>query len=257
MTFWYENGNKERAEHYRDGNLHGAIESWYESGQISSRHHEAAGKADGVDEGWYPDGKEMFRKSFKNGLAEGKSVAWYDNGSRRWEFNFSKGRLHGLYTRWYRDGQTWFEGSYANGQTDGPWKAHHHNRAPSFEGTYASGKIVSQRCWSEKRKKRECNDDEPSDLRDDYESDSDGPQGELEKFGEIYLMHLSEQKDKLCACDDDACVQNVSGYMDKFAWEFQGIQPSPTADIQLKSIGREISACRSALGSEYRGLYKQ
>jgi antitoxin component YwqK of YwqJK toxin-antitoxin module len=256
-NFWYENGNKERTEHYRDGAYHGSIESWYENGQIANRHNMVDGKAEGADQGWYPNGKEMFSKLFKDGLADGKATAWYESGSRRWEFTYLKGQLHGSYTRWYRDGQIWFEGSYAGGQPDGSWKAHHHNRAPLLEATYAAGKVVSQRCWSNKRKKRKCDDDETSELRGDYESDADQPKGNREQFGEIYLMHLSEQKDKLCACDDDACVQKVSGFMDKFAFEFQGIQPSPAAGTQLTSIGREITACRAALGSEYRGLYKQ
>lgn len=79
----------------------------------------------------------------------------------------------------------------------------------------------------------------------------------LEQFGAIYLSRLSGLKDELCTCHDDACVQDVLGHMDKFAFEFQGFQPPPAADTQLKSIGREITACREALGSEYRGLYKE
>lgn len=257
VVFSRENGNKERTENYRDGTLHGVIESWYESGQLANRHSMAAGKADGTDQGWYPNGKEMFRKSFKKGLMEGKSMAWYKSGSKRWELTFVKGRLHGLYTRWYRDGEKWFEGSYAGGLKDGSWISQHHNRAPRLEATYAAGKTVSELCFSKKGSKRKCDDDEASTLRGDHESDSDRPQGDLEEFGEIYLMHLSDQKDKMCACDTEACVQGVSAYMDKFAFEFQGLRPGPAADVQLKSIGREITACREALGSEYRGLYKK
>jgi antitoxin component YwqK of YwqJK toxin-antitoxin module len=282
VTQWYPHGKKMSVDHYSDGVKNGVFQTWYESGQESARWKVRSGVLDGGELAWFPNGQKMLEKSYKNGLVEGTSTAWYASGGKQWQLEVRSGKPHGPFVRWYPSGQKWLEGGYVNAQPAGKWRVWFASGKERFESEIEAGQVKfalvryengnkkgelrrlasgesRTECWSKRGKKEKCRREMPTigSFLADYEAEPKGSKDERESFGEMYINRLAANKDEFCACTDKECTRTVDGHMDKFAWEFSGMKPSQAAETHLHSIGREIQACRVAIGAKYEGLYKQ
>ncbi len=273
---WYESGKRHQWQRYAHGKPHGTFKYWYKNGTLATVETYRNGIASGPDRGWYPDGKKMFDKFYQNGIAHGPVTAWYENGARQWAFTLDKGRLHGRYTRWYRNGKPHIVGMYQHGIAHGPWKAWHANGKQSLHAHYTVGTatmLVSHHtngikkseltkpgttlsCWSRKAKPEDCGrfaaDKAVTWLRHEAK---DRELGGLDSLSDAYIVRLAAYKDELCACRSAKCAHDVDGEMDSmYVHVYYETPVSPTPERHLKSIGREIGACRKALKVVYKGI---
>ena len=157
FTFWYENGQKEWEETYKDG------------------------EEDGLSTWWYKNGQKRMERPYKDGKRDGLQTQWYENGQKSWEGTYKDGELDGLVTQWMYDGQKWDEGTYKDGERDGLWtywsilngqkisegtykdgKKHgletnwFENGKKSSEKTYKDGELISEECWDEDGNEIQC-----------------------------------------------------------------------------------------------------
>ena len=64
---YYDNGNKSREIHYKDGKEDGVITTWNEDGTKRSEEHYKDGIPDGVSTYWSIDGTELLEEHYKDG----------------------------------------------------------------------------------------------------------------------------------------------------------------------------------------------
>ena len=163
-TAFYENGQKQSEEHYKNGKGHGiSTESeWYENGQLESRSQYKNGKEEGLATEWYDNGKKYSEIQFKEGERDGRSTQWYANGQKHWEQHYKDDNLvsasvwkpngepcpittiaegSGILVIYYENGQKQSEEHYKNSKLDGLWTAWHENGKKFSEGHYKNGKI--------------------------------------------------------------------------------------------------------------------
>jgi len=144
-TFWFENGQKELGEHYKDGNvidvteyvyyengqiqfkttykdgeLYGRATNWYENGQ-KSMEASCLGCKTGEVKSWYENGQIEAEAIYKDGELDGKQTKWYENGQIKSDGIFNDGKLDGKETSWYENGQMRGESNYKDGKKDGKW----------------------------------------------------------------------------------------------------------------------------------------
>ena len=89
---YYDNGQKEFEEHYKDG------------------------KKDGLDTLWYENGQKGGEEHYKKGKREGSWTVWDKNGQKRLEWNFKDGKKDGLLTLWDKEGTVIRTETYKNGE---------------------------------------------------------------------------------------------------------------------------------------------
>ena len=142
---YYENGQIESEENYRDGAEHGKWAKYYENGQLENeknyRDGEKAGKWTEYHEngqtlqvGNYRDGKKhgkfaaygengqiKFQINFKDGAEYGKGVEYHENGKIREEVDYKDGEANGKGRRYYENGQIKEEAKLKNGELDGKY----------------------------------------------------------------------------------------------------------------------------------------
>jgi len=114
---WYENGQKEREQTWKEGKRIGKWDEWYENGQKDS-------------ESTYKDGKRF-----------GKATKWHENGQKAIEQIFKDGKRHGKETRWHENGKKEFEGTWENNVGVGEWKEWHEDGSKKKEGTWEENKL--------------------------------------------------------------------------------------------------------------------
>ena len=95
---WYENGQKEKEETYKDG------------------------KEDGLWTYWFKNGQKKFDFNYKDGERDGLSTYWFETGLKYSERNYKDGRENGLWIEWYENGQKKVEGTFVDGYIVGPGK---------------------------------------------------------------------------------------------------------------------------------------
>lgn len=87
---YYENGNVESEEHYKNGESHGSYKEWYQSGQLRDE------------------------STFKNNVLEGSQKIYSKNGMLVFEANKKNGQWVGAHKVWHENGQLKLEGYWDN-----------------------------------------------------------------------------------------------------------------------------------------------
>jgi hypothetical protein len=108
---YYDNGNKKRETHYKDGKEDGVTTYWHEDGTKSTEIHYKDG-IPGVQTWWNKDGTKK----------EGVDTDWYEDGTKSRESHYKDGRLDGVATCWDEDGNKDMESHYKDGKLDGSWE---------------------------------------------------------------------------------------------------------------------------------------
>ena len=114
-NLWYENGQKLKKVHFKDGSPEGTNIWWYENGQIKIIINIQNGMFEGIQTFWYENGQTSSESNYRDGMKEGKKTMWYPNGSKLREFNYQNDELV-LTTKYiYDDGVLITERNYQDG----------------------------------------------------------------------------------------------------------------------------------------------
>ena len=144
-TIWYENGQKEREQNFKDGKLMSA-EVWKPNGEkcpVTNIDKDG----NGLLTVWFENGQKAEEQNFKDGKPDGLSTIWYDNGQKKGEGNFKDGKPNGLSTIWYDNGQKEREENWKDGKRDGLWIKWYENRQKEWEVTFKDDKLMSVVAW--------------------------------------------------------------------------------------------------------------
>ena len=114
-TLWYENGQKWKEEHYKDGKTDGAWIVWNEDGQKWKEENYKNGKLHGKQTYWDGKGNKEIEKTYRDGKKDGLWTSWYSNGQKYSEQTWKNGKYEGTWTWWFENGQKWKEENYKDG----------------------------------------------------------------------------------------------------------------------------------------------
>ena len=89
---------------------------FYDNGQKEFEQYYKEGKEDGLSVWWYRNGQKQIEQNFKDGILDGLQVQWHRNGQKAVEGNFKDGKMQGLWIAWHNNGQKRNEDNYKNGK---------------------------------------------------------------------------------------------------------------------------------------------
>jgi len=80
-TSWYENGQKEKEENYKDDKQDGLEVWWHENGQKKGEVNYKDGRLNGLETWWHENGKKEYEVNYKDGEEiEGSEKYWNSKG---------------------------------------------------------------------------------------------------------------------------------------------------------------------------------
>jgi len=173
---WYENGQKESEETYKDGKANGLRTTWYENGLKKLEENQVNGTLNGPFIEWYENGKKASEGTYKNGIWVGKMTDWYENGQKKIEGTFNgkrdenflvngieqgyiqNGIKDGMQTEWYENGQKKLEGFFKDGNEEGIVTNWYINGQKAGEWSYKDGKLdgITNKWYENGQKKPLC-----------------------------------------------------------------------------------------------------
>ena len=130
--------------------------TYYENGEIQTKEEYRENKNNGLYIRYYENGKKSEEGTYKDGEKDGKWTKWDDYGVKDVEETYKDGKLNGLSTWWYENGEKKQEGTYKDGSREGKWTNWYENGEKKQEGTYKDGKKSKLKCWNERGKKIRC-----------------------------------------------------------------------------------------------------
>ena len=83
----------------------GKFFDFYENGQMESEECYKDGKLDGLSTSWFKSGQKKNETNFKEGLLEGLNIEWDEQGWKALEMNFKNNELNGLALEWHENGE--------------------------------------------------------------------------------------------------------------------------------------------------------
>jgi len=116
---WYENGQKEQEEHYKDGKIDGKWTFWYVNGQIKWEENYKDGKKDGTTTDWYENGQKKIEENYKDDEKVGMLTDWHENGQKKREGYYKNDKQNGKWNGLNENGQIFVETHYKDGKVDG------------------------------------------------------------------------------------------------------------------------------------------
>jgi len=138
---YYKSGKLKLERSYNQKQqLHGSYKIYYENGQLQEEEIYKNGFFDGPYKTYYENGQLKSEAFYKDGKVEGLSKDYYRNGNIQNEDVKKNGKRDGLYKSYYEDGKIGEEGNYKNGMPDGLWKKYYSSGALNSEMVYKSGK---------------------------------------------------------------------------------------------------------------------
>ena len=83
----YKNKSEEYMYYLKGGKevKHGSHKYWYDNGQINYEENYKDGKRHGLYKRWYENGQVMYEYNYKDGKHHGLYKRWYDNGQINYE----------------------------------------------------------------------------------------------------------------------------------------------------------------------------
>ena len=137
---WYENGQLNSENNYKDGEKEGIQKYWYKNGQLESKINYKNGKRDGVQKYGYDDSQLRSENNYKDDKQDGVQKYWHKNGQLNFENNYKDGKREGIQRTWYENGQLNSENNYKNSKKEGIQKYWNENGQLKFEDNYKDGK---------------------------------------------------------------------------------------------------------------------
>jgi antitoxin component YwqK of YwqJK toxin-antitoxin module len=149
----YHSNGQLRDEYYLDKNSKPEItqRSWFENGQIENEEHYKNGKKDGKWLKFYENGNKYWEKNYKNDTEHGPIIFWHkDTQEKKSEVNYVKGELSGDNISFWENGLKKQQGTFVNGKENGTFTYYSPDNKDSSELTYDNGKPmdgVSSEWW--------------------------------------------------------------------------------------------------------------
>jgi antitoxin component YwqK of YwqJK toxin-antitoxin module len=138
---YYKSGKlKSERSYNEEKQLHGPYNIYYENGQLQEEEIYKNGFFDGPHKTYYENGQLKSEAFYKNGKAEGLSRDYYRNGNIQNEEVKKSGKRDGLYRAYNENGKISEEGNYKNGMPDGLWKRYYPSGMLNSEMVYENGK---------------------------------------------------------------------------------------------------------------------
>ena len=88
---YYESGQLQAEENYKDDKLEGITKAYYESGQLQGEGNFKDGKQEGMVKTYYENGQLQAEANFKDGKPGGITKVYYESGQLQGEANFKNG----------------------------------------------------------------------------------------------------------------------------------------------------------------------
>jgi len=105
-VLYYETGDTQVVEHYRQGRFDGPFRAYYESGQLEIDGQYVDNKMSGFWKRYYKSGQLMEKVSFRNNQENGPFIEYHENGNLKAEGNYLNGdNEHGLLKLYDEQGQ--------------------------------------------------------------------------------------------------------------------------------------------------------
>ena len=149
----YHSNGQLRSEYYLDKNSKPEItqRSWFENGQIEDEEHYKNGEKDGKWLKFYENGNKYWEKNYKNSMEHGPIIFWHkDTQEKKSEVNYVKGELSGDNISFWENGLKKQQGTFVNGKENGTFTYYSPDNKDSSELTYENGKPmdgVSSEWW--------------------------------------------------------------------------------------------------------------
>ena len=115
---WYdENGQLDEKGNFKDGNYQkeGIWEFYHENGQLKETGNYQDNKQDGLWEFYRENGNIWERVTYRNDLMHGTHETFYDSGEINWKRNYKDGELDGRWESFFKDGKTNILSNWKNG----------------------------------------------------------------------------------------------------------------------------------------------
>ena len=192
---YYDNGNKKRETHYKDGKEDGVTTYWHEDGTKSTEIHYKDGipgvqtwwnkdgtKKEGVDTDWYEDGTKSRESHYKDGRLDGVATCWDEDGNKDMESHYKDGKLDGVCTEW-EDGTKTGEDHFKDGELDGVSTTWDEDGNKLSEKHYKDGKEVTTTSYQTVLVRLDTTLNQmKKDLMIEYQQKYDSFQSLLEEF---------------------------------------------------------------------------
>ena len=116
LLFYYETGEIQQLQTFKDGILNGPRKGWHINGQLRQEGTFENGKIIGTRRVWYDNGKLRDEGSYKNGKLDGIRKGWWDNGKLKHEYTYNQNKFDGPYRKYTKDGKLEEEKIYKDGR---------------------------------------------------------------------------------------------------------------------------------------------
>ena len=116
LLFYYETGEIQQLQTFKDGILNGPRKGWHINGQLRQEGTFENGKIIGTRRVWYDNGKLRDEGSYKNGKLDGIRKGWWDNGQLKHEYTYNQNKFDGPYRKYTKDGKLEEEKIYKDGR---------------------------------------------------------------------------------------------------------------------------------------------
>lgn len=127
---WFENGEMEHLDSWKNGERNGVIKSFYPDGQLETITFAKNGIRDSSYLKYYESGTLKMECIYDNGEINGNLNKYFPNGQIEDSITFNNGKQEGPFFKFYDSGEKYFEGQLTNGKVSGTW-------------FYSDGKIFS------------------------------------------------------------------------------------------------------------------
>ena len=115
----YDNGNIKSITYHkktRNGIEKIKYEEYYYNGQKDKEETYKNGELNGLRTGWYENGQKKWEETYKEGEKDGKWTKWHENGQKKAEGTCKNGKEDGLWVEWFHTGQKHLERNYKDGE---------------------------------------------------------------------------------------------------------------------------------------------
>ena len=126
----------------------GCRSTYYENGQKESEETFKDGKRDGLGTWWYDNGQKKNEFTWKDGKVDGTWKWYWSNGTKMKEGNWKDSKLDGLWTEWNENGRKKIKGINKDGRRDGLWTWWYENGQKKEEVTFKDGEMISGKKWN-------------------------------------------------------------------------------------------------------------
>ena len=116
LLFYYETGEIQQLQTFKDGILNGPRKGWHINGQLRQEGTFEDGKIIGFRRVWYDNGQLRDEGNYKNGKLDGIRKGWWDNGQLKHEYTYNQNKFDGPSRKYTKDGKLEEEKIYKDGR---------------------------------------------------------------------------------------------------------------------------------------------